>query len=217
MSGTSMSCPHVAGVMGLLRKLYPNWSPAAIRSAIMTTASTRDNTGKPIKDADKEEATPFAYGSGHIQPDLAVEPGLVYDMDVGDYLTFLCSYGYNVTQIAPFLGEPYRCPEKKLAVEELNNPSFAVPNLRGKMKVNRRLTNVGGPGVYEVSVRSPPGVKVKVQPTELRFKKLEEEKSFRVTFESSKEIVGKGYSFGELVWSDGTHYVSSPMAVMAAS
>ncbi|KAG0499936.1 hypothetical protein HPP92_000008 [Vanilla planifolia] len=99
MSGTSMSCPHVAGVMGLLRKLYPNWSPAAIRSTIMTTAkrlaaaSTRTTPGKPIKDADKEEATPFAYGSGHIQPDLAVEPGLVYDMDVGDYLTFLCSYG----------------------------------------------------------------------------------------------------------------------------
>ncbi|KAG0499935.1 hypothetical protein HPP92_000007 [Vanilla planifolia] len=90
--------------------------------------------------------------------------------------------------MAPFLGEPYRCPEKKVAVEELNNPSFAVPNLRGKMKVNRRLTNVGGPGVYKVSVSSPPGVKVKVQPMELRFKKLEEEKSFRGDLQSSKEM-----------------------------
>lgn len=36
-SGTSASCPHVSGIVGLLKTLYPSWSPAALKSAIMTT------------------------------------------------------------------------------------------------------------------------------------------------------------------------------------
>lgn len=211
-SGTSMSCPHVSGIVGLLKTLYPGWSPAAIQSAIMTTASTRDNKVEPVHDSSLVKATPFSYGAGHIQPSRAMDPGLVYDLTVNDYLDFLCARGYDESQLRSFTNEIHACP-KHFNVADMNYPSITVPNLNGTVVVTRRVRNVGTPGTYYVRIKAPAGVLVSVQPQSLVFERFDEEKEFKVVLKP--KVAGKpvDYVFGRLIWSDGVHYVRSPLVV----
>ncbi|KAD6794394.1 hypothetical protein E3N88_05290 [Mikania micrantha] len=212
VSGTSMSCPHVSGIVGLLKTLHPDWSPAAIRSAIMTTARTRDNEAKPITNSSLIKATPFSYGAGHVQPNRAMDPGLVYDLNTTNHLDFLCAIGYTRSQIEKFSETPYTCPSKNISLVDFNYPSITVDNLKDSITVTRTVKNVGSPGTYVSQVFKPAGVSVRVQPKSLKFKKIGEEKKFKVIFKS-KKTVGGGYVFGQLKWSDGKHNVRSPIVV----
>ncbi|KAA8519247.1 hypothetical protein F0562_013503 [Nyssa sinensis] len=214
-SGTSMSCPHVSGVVGLLKTLHPDWSPAAIRSAIMTSARTKDNTVSPMLNGSLEKATPFSYGAGHVRPNRAMDPGLVYDLTVSDYLNFLCAIGYNETMIQLFSDGPYKCP-KTCNLLNFNYPSITVPKLSGSVTVTRTVKNVGSPGTYASRVREPRGISVSVEPRILKFDKIGEEKRFTLTLEAKRADAAKDYVFGELLWSDGVHYVRSPIVIAAA-
>ncbi|KAL4627997.1 hypothetical protein ACB092_05G206000, partial [Castanea dentata] len=213
MSGTSMSCPHVSGVVGLLKKLHPDWSPSAIKSALMTTARRRDNTESPILDGSFNKATPFSYGAGHIRPNRAMDPGLVYDLTVNDYLDFLCASGYNQTLLELFTEAPYKC-SKSASLLDFNYPSITVTNLSRSVNVTRKFKNVGSPGTYVARVREPTGISVHVEPKILKFESIGEERSFKLTV--SKKTAGmrtEDYVFGGIVWSDGNHYVRSPIVV----
>ncbi|KAL9243889.1 hypothetical protein vseg_017726 [Gypsophila vaccaria] len=212
ISGTSMSCPHVSGIVGLLKTLYPHWSPAAIKSAIMTTANIIDNVGEPILNASNVEANPFSYGAGHVNPNKAMDPGLVYDLKIKDYLNFLCAQGYNQSSIALFSKYPYTCP-KKVSITNFNYPSITVPNFRNSIKIMRTLKNVGSSSTYTVHVQKPHGILIKVKPPVLKFGKMGEEKKFYVIMKVQKKKTPKDYVFGRLTWSDGVHHVNSPIII----
>ncbi|KAH9745461.1 subtilisin-like protease SBT5.3 [Citrus sinensis] len=217
ISGTSMSCPHISGIAGLLKTLHPDWSPAAIQSAIMTTATTLDNNKQQILNASFAEATPFSYGAGHVQPNLAMDPGLVYDLTVNDYLNFLCALGYNKNVISLFSTNcSYTCPKNAISLVNFNYPSITVPKLSGSITVTRRVKNVGSPGTYQARVKTPEGVSVTIAPKSLKFINVGEEKSFKVIIKAKNASVTKDYAFGELIWSDEKqHRVRSPIVVKA--
>lgn len=74
ISGTSMATPHVAGAAALLKQLHPDWSPADIKSALMSTADTN-----VFLDEDGTPAGVLDQGAGRIDLARAVNPGLVFD------------------------------------------------------------------------------------------------------------------------------------------
>ncbi|GAB2212469.1 hypothetical protein Droror1_Dr00020438 [Drosera rotundifolia] len=214
LSGTSMSCPHVAATAVLIKAIHPTWSSAAIRSAIMTTASLRNNAKTMITDASGKPADPFQFGSGHIWPSKAADPGLVYDASYTDYLLYLCSGKFKN------FDKSFKCPKHLPETYDLNYPSLAIGKFQGTVTVNRTVTNAGGPNsVYSAFVKHPMGYKVGLRPSKLEFDNVGEQRSFSITVEARKDVVNNGgnstdeYSFGWYTWSDGIHSVRSPMVV----
>ncbi|CAN0863790.1 Subtilisin-like protease SBT1.7 [Linum grandiflorum] len=210
ISGTSMSCPHVAGLAALVKAAHPEWSPAAVRSALMTTAYVSYKDGKRIQDV-------FDHGAGHVDPVSALNPGLVYDLTAEDYLSFLCALNYTELQINTVARRNYTCdPKKKHSVADFNYPSFAVNVDTTQIDEHTRtVTNVGASGgVYKVSVTPEqiPGVKIVVEPETLSFKEANEKKGYTVTFMASSMAIGTN-RFARLEWSDGKHVAGSSIAV----
>ncbi|MED6170641.1 hypothetical protein PIB30_033012 [Stylosanthes scabra] len=218
MSGTSMSCPHISGLAALLKAAHPEWSPSAIKSALMTTAYTHDNNRSQLHDAALGSfSNPWAHGSGHVNPQKALSPGLVYDASTSDYVKFLCSLDYSQEQLQILIKHSgFNCTKKFSDPGQLNYPSFSV--IFGDKRVvryTRRLTNVGDAGsVYRVTVDAPPGVSITVKPTRLVFDKVGERKAYTVTFVSNKGAKEAArYGFGSIVWRNPQHQVKSPVAI----
>ena len=148
-SGTSVSTPHVAGLAALFRQIYPGWSPMAIKSALMTTATD-------LLDATTPAERLMRQGAGHVRPRRALNPGLVFDAGPLDWFAFLCGVGESTSPA---------CAAVRADPSDLNGPSIAIGELVGQQSVKRRLTNVSGNAAsFSASHSGLAGIDVVVSP-----------------------------------------------------
>ncbi|KAG6397001.1 hypothetical protein SASPL_143162 [Salvia splendens] len=210
ISGTSMSCPHASAAAAYVKALHPNWSPAAIKSALMTTAYVMD----PRKHRDLE----FAYGSGQINPVVAQDPGLVFDANEDDYVNFLCKQGYNTTNLRLITGDNSTCASTAAGrAWDLNYPSFSLYVEDGdkiSAVFTRTVTNVGDANsTYTASLYMPsPLIKVSLSPPVLTFSSVGEAQNFTVSVEGPA-IAQQPIVSGGIVWRDGKRVVRTPLVV----
>lgn len=209
LTGTSMAAPHVAGVAALLAEAHPDWSPAAIKSALMTTAY------QDVTHQDGETpANPFDFGSGHIDPNRANDPGLVYDVTADGYDAFAC--GTNSPAMDAARCNQLEAAGFSLEPADLNQPSIAVSGLAKTRTVTRRVTNVSdSASAYTAEITPPAGISVLVSPSSLSLSPGQSAE-FEVTlgFESGPLDL---WRFGSLTWVGAEHSVSSVLAVRPRS
>ncbi|ANS78592.1 N-acetylmuramoyl-L-alanine amidase [Serinicoccus hydrothermalis] len=136
LTGTSMSSPHIAGLGALLAGAHPDWSPMAIKSAMLTST---------IDYANAESNEAFVGGTGFVEPRAFLEPGLVFDSTEADWDAFLAdpSTGYD-----------------------LNAASVSVPALGAEpTTLTRTVTNPGAAdATFEASFAGPDTLSVTVEP-----------------------------------------------------
>jgi subtilisin family serine protease len=205
-SGTSMSAPHIAGIAALFKQLHPEWSPMAIKSALMTSATDvlDQFTGTAASDASALRA--FAQGAGHVAPNSAMDPGLVYDSDIRDWFAFLCgaTTGVSPATCTQLAGLGYSLDRR-----DMNTPSIAVSGLAGQVTVKRKVTNVSSKTSTYSASSSITGVSVAVSPSTLTLAPGET-RSFEVTLTTTTAALNR-YTAGSLTWSDGKHNVRIPV------
>lgn len=215
ISGTSMSCPHLSGIAALLKSSHPEWSPAAIKSAIMTTANLNNLGGKPISDQQFVPATFFDMGAGHVNPSGANNPGLIYDIKPDDYIPYLCGLGYSDQQVGLIVQHPVTCSnDSNIPEAQLNYPSFSIKLGSTPQTYTRTVTNVGqSNSAYSLEIVAPQGVDVKVTPGSISFSGVNQKATYSVTF--SKNGNGSGaFAQGYLNWVADGYTVRSPIAVL---
>lgn len=220
VSGTSMAAPHIAGIAALVKQKHPHWSPAAIKSALMTTSSKLDRAERPLQAQQYTggsetmrlvKATPFDYGSGHVNPRAALDPGLVFDAGYQDYLGFLCTIpGIDAHEIRNYTNSP--CNYTLGHPWNLNSPSITISHLVHTQTVTRTVTNVAEEETYVISARMSPAIAIETNPPAMTLRPGSSRK-FTVTL-TVRSVTGS-YSFGEVTLKGSRgHKVRIPVVAM---
>ncbi|WP_332847853.1 S8 family serine peptidase [Massilia sp. S19_KUP03_FR1] len=204
--GTSMASPHVAGVGALLKQAHPSWSPAMIKSALMTSAT---DTYADTEEGDLRGQLPFGQGAGHIDPNRANDPGLVYDLLQADYKRYMCGAGVASECAGGAAGT--------IAGYNLNLPSITIGNVLGNVVVTRKVTNVSDTAsTYNARMVVPAGFTATVAPARLTLAPGASA-SYTVTVARQANVVQNQWQYGSLTWNDGVHAVRSPMTLRAGA
>jgi subtilisin family serine protease len=153
-SGTSMATPHVAGAAAVLRHLHPDWTPAQVKSALMSTANERVF----LDPARAQRAGVLDRGAGRIDLAKAASPGLTFDrpslsageLPAGKAVTFTIHVRSVDTAASIWKISTDADPGLRLSVA---SPSITVPQ-RGKTIVKVRVASVASaaPNDYGGSV-----------------------------------------------------------------
>jgi subtilisin family serine protease len=201
ISGTSMASPHVAGSAALLTQLHPLFTPAEIKSSLMTTA----NPEKVLKEDGVTPAGPFDRGSGEIDPNKAADPGLVLDVTTDDYLGYLS--GQDPTLFAG-------TPPDPIAATDLNLPSISNSQVPGRLTTTRTFT-----GVTQVAKRWDVAVNVDgwtatASPRSFTLKPGAQQ-TVTFTFTKASATPLNAYRFGEAALVSGTSTVRLPVSLKA--
>jgi subtilisin family serine protease len=202
MSGTSMATPHIVGAAALLRQLYPTWSPAAIKSALMTSAS-------PVKlSSGANDPTRWNFGSGHLTPNAAAIPSLVYDTQIADYGRFICGQ-----DLSPPAGIGTCATLGAIKPWNLNLPSLQAAGVVVSRTLTRTVTNKSSATRTYVPTWSLAGWDVQVSPPSLTLAP-NASASFDVKLTRTSATLG-AWTFGSLTWNDGVVGMTSPISAQA--
>jgi len=196
LSGTSMASPHIAGIGALMKAAHPTWMPSEIKSALMTTA----------RDTVSSATDPFAQGAGFVNPNEAVDPGLVYPTGPNEYRQFLVGLG---VQFAP----PFDTLTP-VSASDLNSASISIGKLAGTETVTRRVKNVGSTPATYTAAAIVPGFDVVVTPSVLTLAPGAEA-SFSVAFTLDEDDPAPldAWAIGSLTWTGAGNVARSPIAL----
>ncbi len=221
LQGTSMSSPHIAGIAALVKQAHPDWTPAAMRSAMMTTA--RQNL---VKEDGSTPADPFDFGAGHVVPAAAINPGLVFDAGLADYVGFVCGKSDEVGTIESLYGAGIcgvLASNGYGPGSNYNHPTIAVSELGSPTFVTRYVTNTSSAAsTYTGTLNAPAGINASLyvfndatgsfEPSNTLTIDPGQTRAFGVAMERTTAPFDV-WQFGDVIWQDAAHTVRSALAI----